>query len=94
MIVLVIPDIDLSNLSLWLADLDAGPFVTCSIRATIITFTQNELVLVIEYFIERDQVVFVVELVAGWEVFVLSKVSDWPVRIRVSPDEELGKLVL
>jgi len=93
MIVLVIPDQDLSNLSLWLVDLDAGPvFFSFSFLATISTIPQSELIIFFESFVERDQVVFIVKLVNSWEVFVLL-VIDWHARIRVSPGEDLGKLV-
>ena len=71
MIAWVIPDLDLFNLSLWLVELYAGPVVWVSFRATISTIPQSELELCNDYFIERDQIVFEVELVAGWEVSVL-----------------------
>ena len=64
----VIPDLDLSNLSLWLQKLNTGAVIFGSVCATISTIPQSELELnVIGYFIDRDNVVFVVELVAGWE---------------------------
>ena len=60
------------NLSPWLVDFDAAPVFTCSFGATISTITQSELVLdIFEYFIDGDKIVFVVELVDGWEVSVL-----------------------
>ena len=77
----VIPDLDLLELSRRLADFDAAPVVFRSFRATISTITQSELVLnSFEYFIDGDEVVFVVELVNGWEVSVLPNL-DWQVRI-------------
>ena len=69
----VIPDLDLFDLSLWLADLDAAPVITSfSFCAAIGSIPQSELVLsTFGYFIDRDKVVFVVELVDGWEVCVM-----------------------
>ena len=91
MIAWVIPDLNLANLSLWLVDLDAGPVVFTSFRATISTILESELILGIEYFIDSDQVVIVVELVNGWEVSVLLVALDWHVRIGLFV-HELGAL--
>ena len=38
----VVPDLDLLELSLWLADLKAAPFVAHSLSATIGTISQHE----------------------------------------------------
>jgi hypothetical protein len=78
-----IPDLDLLDLSLRLVDFDTGPVVFGSFRATISTITQSELVLVTIYFIDGDNIVFVVEHVDSWEVFVLLAL-DWQVRISES----------
>ena len=77
MIICPIPDLDLFNLSLWLVDLDAAPVITGSFCATSSTVPQSELVLNSSgYFIDGDKVVVVVELVNGWEVFVLLVALD------------------
>ena len=96
MSVSVVPDLDLADLSLWLVDFDAGPVVFRSFRATISTIFHSKLVLTrARHFIERDKVVFVVELVDGWEVSVLLGIGiDWQVRLRVFPAQYVGKLVL
>ena len=66
------PDLDLADLCLWLADLKAGPLVARSLRATISTILQCELVLTITCnLIYSDKVVIVAELVNSWEVSVL-----------------------
>ena len=68
----LIPDLDLSNLSLWLKKFNTSPVVLGSVCTTISTIPQNKLVLNFTgYFIDCDQVVFVVELADGWEVSVL-----------------------
>ena len=90
MTVWVIPDLDLADLSLWLVDINAGPVVCFSFCATISTILQSELVLVIiEYFIERNNIVVIIELVDCWEVSVLLAL-DWQVRIRKSVSEFLS----
>ena len=77
----MIPDLDLVNLSIWVVYFDAGPVVFKSLSATISTIPQSELELTsIGYFIDGDKVVFVVELVDGWEVSVLIAI-EWHVRI-------------
>ncbi len=45
LITLAIPDLDLTDLSLWLAALKAGPVIVVSLCATIGTIHQSELVL-------------------------------------------------
>ena len=80
----MIPDLDLVNLSIWVVYFDAGPVVFKSLSATISTIPQSELELTsIGYFIDGDKVVFKVELVNGWEVFVLLAL-DWHERISES----------
>ncbi len=77
-----IPDLDLGDLSLWLAHFDAAPGVLGNcLSAAIGTIPQNELVLSFAgYLIDSDKVVVVAELVGGWEVSVL-QVPEWHVRI-------------
>ena len=87
---MVIPDLYLANLSLWLFEFDAGPVVFRSFRATISTKPQSELVLITEYFIDRDQEVFEVELVDCWEVSVLPALDLPTTRSRESVREFLG----
>ena len=51
----VIPDLDLSNLSLWLVKLNTVAVIFRSVCATISTIPQSELELnFIGYFIDRD----------------------------------------
>ena len=45
-------------------------------------------------FIDSDKLIVVAELVDCWEVFVLLAVLEWQVRIRVSPKQNFGKLIL
>ncbi len=50
--------------------------------ATISTIAQNKLVLnIIEYLIDGDKLIIVVELVDGWEVSVLLAWPYWHVRL-------------
>ncbi len=56
--------------------MDLGKVVVRSLCAAIGTFLQHELVLTIDYFIHGDEVVFVPELVGGWEVYVLQAVLN------------------
>ena len=70
----MIPDIDLCELSLWLADLKGGPVVAVSLSATISSVRKGELVLSIAgwlQFNDSHEVVIVVELVNSWKVTVL-----------------------
>ncbi len=93
MITWVVPDLDLGDLSLWLADLDAAPVVFGSLNAAIGTIPQNELVLNTAgwlQFIHSDKVVVVAELVGGWEVSVLLATLEWHVGIDQSGLELLG----
>ncbi len=55
----IIPHLDLADLSLWLADLDAGPVIVRSLGATIGTIPQSELVLKLVCFIHGDKVIVV-----------------------------------
>jgi len=89
-----IPELNLTNLSLWLVDLNEGQVVFCYFCAAIDSIFQSELVSTIECFIDGDKIVFVVELVDGWKVSVLLAAPDRHVRIRVSPVQFFGKLVL
>ena len=77
-----VPDLDLAELSVWLADFNAVPLLLISFRATIGSIAQRELPLDITIgdLIERDNIVVVVELVDGWEVSYLL-VLDLPVRL-------------
>ena len=75
-----IPDLDLGDLSLWLVDINAGPVVAYTFCATISTILQSELVLIMEYFIERNNIVVIIELVDCWEVSVLLAAIEWPGR--------------
>jgi hypothetical protein len=82
-----IPDLDLGDLSLWLTKFKGGPIVFGSLCATISTILQSELVLNIEYFIDSNKVIVVVELLVGWEVSVLLAALEWCVRIGISYGE-------
>ncbi len=86
----VIPDLDLADLSLWLADFKAAPVVFETLSAAIGSILEGELVMLIKYFINSDQPVVVVELVNSWEVPVLLS-FDWQVRLAFF-DRELGAL--
>ena len=91
LIFMIIPDLDLVNLSLWLVDFNAVPVVTHPFGAAIGSIPQSELVLdIVGYFTDGDKIVFVIELVDGWEVSVLLAV-DWFVRFCVSPGQFVGK---
>ena len=84
MIACLISDLDLTNLSLWLVDLDQNPVVLSSLRATINTITESKLVLdTVAWlqFIDSDKRVVIIELVDGWEVFVLVAALERHVRI-------------
>ncbi len=73
-ILLVIPDLDLFDLSLWLAALKAGPVVVCSLTATVGSVRESEFELTTEasvQFKDSDEVVVVAELVNSWKVSVL-----------------------
>jgi hypothetical protein len=84
------------NLGLWWTEFDKAPVVVISFRATfyfgprftlcfeatINTITECKLVLMmIRYFIHRDNMIVVIELVDCWEVYVLGIFLDWRVRI-------------
>ena len=89
-----ITDLYLVDLSLWLVFLYAAPIAFGSFCATSRSIPQNELVLTkVGYFIDRNKVVFIVELVDGWEVSVLLAALDWRIRIRISIQQDNGKLV-
>jgi hypothetical protein len=87
-----IADLDLGDLSLWLAVLKAAPVAAASLGAAIGAVLQTELVLNIEYFIHCDQPVVVVELVDCRKVLVLL-FFDWYVRIGFF-DREFGAISL
>jgi hypothetical protein len=86
----VMPDLDLGDLSLLLAELGVYPVVFGSLSAAICTIPHSELVLnsVVD-FINGDKVVVVAELVGGWELSVLLAL-EWPGRIRESRQELTG----
>jgi hypothetical protein len=89
----VIPDLDLADLSLWLADFKAAPVVFGTLSAAIGSILEGELVLnVVGYFINSDQPVVVVELVNSREVPVLLY-FDWQVRLAFF-DRESGAISL
>ena len=95
MTVLAKPDLDLLELSLWLADLKGDPVVAWSLQATIISVRKIELDLSLSGWLQfnyTDKVVIVAELLDGWEVSVLLFL-DWHVRIWVS-HKRFGSLVL
>jgi hypothetical protein len=79
-----IADLDLGDLSLWLLDIQAAPIVFESSSGTTSAVSQNELILAVEYFINSDQLVVVVELIDRREVSVLLAVFEWHVRITES----------
>ncbi len=73
---LVIPDLDLGNLNLWLFYLKESPIVLGSLGAAIRPIPQSELELIITgYFFDTNEIVVIVELVQGWEVFVLLHIN-------------------
>ena len=73
----VIADLDLGDLSLWLAVLKAAPVAAVVLCAAIGAALQTELVLnLARYFIDCDQPVVVVELADCREVLVLL-FFDW-----------------
>ena len=90
MIVWAIADLDFGDLSLRLAVLKAAPVAAVALCAAIGAVLQTELVLNIEYFIDCDQPVVVVELVDCRKVLVLL-FFDWQVRSGVF-DHELDAL--
>ncbi len=86
MTVLAKPDLDLLELSLWLADLKGGPVVAWSLQATISSVRKIELDQSLSGWLQfnyTDKVVIVAELLDGREVSVLIFL-DWHVRIGVS----------
>ena len=93
-----ITDLDLWELSYWLAEFMGGPVVLWSHRAPLIcSVRKGELELkVIAYVIDRDKVVIVVEFVYGWEVSIFIRKQKWVASNRswVSPEQFAGKLVL
>ena len=84
-----ISDLDLFILSIWIVYFSAAPVIALSFCVAISTITQSELVLKIEYFIDRNKIIIVVELVDGWKVSVLLAL-DWLVRISESVREFLS----
>ncbi len=92
----MIPDLDLFELSLWLAAFMGGPVVEESLSSTICSVCKNELKLIFPFwlhFIYTNQLVIVAELFNIWEVSVLLAAPEWNVRIRKSRDK-LGSMVL
>ncbi len=87
-----VPNLNLTDLSLLLININAGPVVFSPFSAAISTIPKGELVLP-RLFIDSNKVVVVVELVNCWEVSVLL-VFVWPLRFWVSVTKELVKLVL
>ncbi len=97
MVIFCVPDHDLGELSLWLADFTGGPVVTLSLSATVSTILKCELVLVPVDWLrlnDSDKIVIVAEFLDGREVSVLLAVLEWQVRIRVSVAEFGWKLIL
>ena len=80
MITWPIADLDFGDLSLRLAVLKAAPVAAATLGAAIGAVLQTELVLNIEYFIDCNQPVVVVELADCRKVLVLL-FFDWHVRI-------------
>ncbi len=77
MMIRPIADLDLAELSLWLADLNVGPLIPLSFCSTICSITQSELELAtIVCLIDSDKIVIVVEIFDGWEVNILL-LLDW-----------------
>ena len=69
-IIWVVPDLNLLNLSLGLMDLNAFPLVTRHLGATISAIAQNELIVITANFIHSDKIVVIVESFDGWELFL------------------------
>ncbi len=88
-------DHDLLHLSLWQVEFIANPVVVSQANCTTISsILDSKLELrSIGYLIDSDKIIFVVELVDGWEVFVLV-ILDWLVRIKESVEQFVGKLIL
>ena len=69
---MVVPELNLAELSLWVIYLKTVRGVCGSLRATASTIIQSELVLSIAgYMIHSDQKIIVVELFDAWKVSVL-----------------------
>ncbi len=92
MITWVIADLDFGDLSLRLAVLKAAPVAAVALGAAIGAVLQTELVLKIEYFIDCNQPVVVVELCDCRKVLVLL-FFYWQVRIGFF-DREFGPIAL
>jgi hypothetical protein len=90
LIQLVVHDINLLELCLRLADFKAGPVVTVSQTATIVSVSKSELVIPIEYFTDSNKVVVVAKFSDGWKVSVLHVVTDLYIRISESVCESIG----
>ena len=68
----IVPDLDLADLSLRLAYLDAGPIAFASLSGIVGSIPQSKLVLnTIRYLTYTSELVFVIELANSWEVSVL-----------------------
>ncbi len=86
----VIPDLDLADLSLWLAVFKGGPVLFGSLSAAIGSVCKGELVLnSVGYFIHGNKIVVVAELVGGWEESVLLAL-EWHIGIGQSGLKLLG----